>query len=93
MGADLEIRAVLDGDRSKVRRLRLAAGDIQLFMGRYTLHRVSEVLGNVERYIAIPSWSVEPRMIGKAHRTKTIYGRLTAAHWAGDERRADALLD
>ncbi len=36
-----EVAKVLAGDRSRVRELPLVAGDLQLFLGRYALHRVT----------------------------------------------------
>ena len=88
-----DVAAVLAGDDTRVRRLALHAGDIQLFEGRYTLHRVTRVEGRRPRHVAIPSWAAKPGMVGKPHRTKDIYGRLTEAHRAQGYERVDALLD
>ena len=37
-----EVKKVLDGDRSRVRQLKLEPGDLQIFKGRFTLHRVTK---------------------------------------------------
>ncbi len=91
-----DVARVMDGQSDKVKTLELAAGDMQLFLGRYTLHRVTPVTGNRHRHVAIPSWARVPDMIGTPHRTKTIYGRLTDAHLTAAQQapaRADALTD
>jgi hypothetical protein len=39
------VKQVLDGDRTSVRTLFLRAGDLQLFKGGNTLHRVTAPIG------------------------------------------------
>ena len=34
---------VIDGDRARVRELKLEPGDLQIFKGRFTLHRVTKM--------------------------------------------------
>jgi len=87
------VAKVLSGDDEGVRRLDLRAGDIQLFEGRFTLHRVTRVSGNRRRHVAIPSWAARPGMLGQRHRTLEIYGRLTDAHLSQDIERQDRLAD
>lgn len=88
------VQAVMDGRSDAVRSFDLRAGDMQLFLGRYTLHRVTEVGGTQDRHVAIPSWARQPNMIGTRHRTEYIYGRLSDAHRAApDPARADTLTD
>jgi len=41
-----EVKKVLDGDRKRVRQLELEPGDLQIFKGRFTLHRVTKIEGN-----------------------------------------------
>ena len=50
-----EVKKVLEGDRSKVRQLKLEPGDLQIFKGRFTMHRVTKVKGNKPRYLCIPA--------------------------------------
>ena len=38
-----EVKKVIDGDRTRVRQLKLEPGDLQIFKGRFTLHRVTKV--------------------------------------------------
>lgn len=87
------VQAVLAGAGEGVRRLALKPGDVQLFKGRFTLHRVTAVGGECLRLVAIPSWSTMPGMVGKPYRTKEIYGRLSSAHLSSDQARGDSLAD
>ena len=48
-----EVGKVLDGDRARVRRLELNAGDLQLFLGRYSLHQVTRNEGARSRLLLI----------------------------------------
>ncbi len=86
------VAEVLAGERNRVRRLRLREGDVQLFMGRFTLHRVTRVECGRSRHVAIPLWAAAPGMIGQPHRTQQIYGRLTDAHRPAMVR-SDGLAD
>ena len=73
------VRAVLDG-RGDPRRLELRPGDLQLFCGRYSLHRVSPVRGRTARHTAIFAYSERPGVVGTAERTRQLFGRTTDAH-------------
>lgn len=72
------VAAVLDGDREPVNSLELTIGDLQLFAGRYSLHRVRKGLG--ERHTAIFGYSEKPGYIGSAESTRQAYGRCLPAH-------------
>ncbi len=87
------VRAVLDG-RGSPRRLELRPGDLQLFMGRYSLHRVSPVTGDTARHTAIFAYSERPGVVGTVARTRQLFGRVTPAHLAAEGRavRVDGLL-
>ena len=76
-----EVKRVLAGERLKVRTLRLKPGDIQLFKGRYTLHRVCEVKGAKPRLVALPSWSSRPDQVGVIERMRHSYGRVLPIHY------------
>lgn len=89
-----DVKAVLDGDRQRVRTLRLRPGDLQLFQGRYSLHRVSEVRGKFARHSAIFAYSQRPDVIGSISRTRQLFGRVRPEHLAAAGAvRADRLLD
>lgn len=88
------VRAVLDGDRGPVHSLHLGPGDLQIFKGRHSLHRVSEVGGTRSRYVAIYSYAEVPNMIARVERTRQLYGRVLPAHIEAEKRRrADTLRD
>ncbi|MEV6447266.1 arpA protein [Amycolatopsis sp. NPDC051716] len=87
------VRSVLAGDTRPVRRLALRPGDLQLFKGRFALHRVSTVKGGVARHSAIFAYSERPGVIGSAERTRQLFGRVLPAHLAGRTVRGDELLD
>lgn len=88
-----DVRAVIEGrDRHRVRGLTLRPGDLQLFRGRYALHRVTPVTGEKQRHTAIFSYCERPGILGNAARTRQLFGRVLPTHRAG-AARADALLD
>jgi hypothetical protein len=87
-----DVKRVLEGARERVKRLELNAGDLQFFLGRFSLHQVTENTGAVDRLLLIMSFSEQPGMIGGMARVKDLYGKVTAAH--GKNRvRADGLVD
>lgn len=88
-----DVAAVMAGDRSRIRTLDLGAGDMQLFLGRYTLHRVTGIAGTRARHVAIPSWARDPGMVGQPHRMKHLYGRVLPIHLERAGMRRDALVD
>jgi hypothetical protein len=87
------VRAVLDGDRGPVRRLELRPGDLQLFRGRFSLHRVSTVHGDSPRHAAILAFSDRPGVVGSPTRTRQLFGRVAPEHLAAASVRGDTLLD
>ena len=91
-----DVRAVLEGrGGDRVRSLRLRPGDLQLFKGRYALHRVGTVTGARERHTAIFSYSERPGVVGSPARTRQLFGRLLPEHAAAGRAavRVDELLD
>ncbi|MFF3763909.1 arpA protein [Streptomyces sp. NPDC001922] len=91
-----DVRDVLTGRGERlIRRLTLRPGDLQLFKGRYSLHRVSEVEGRTARHTAIFAYSERPGVIGSVARTKQLFGRVMPQHLAAEGRavRVDQLLD
>ncbi|EID55724.1 HalD/BesD family halogenase [Saccharomonospora xinjiangensis] len=91
-----DVRAVLNGEgRHLVRSLPLRTGDLQLFRGRFALHRVTPVEGETERHTAIFAYSAKPGVVGSIARTRQLFGRVTETHVAAEGRavRSDRLLD
>jgi hypothetical protein len=73
-----DVRRVLDGDRTPVRELTLEVGDLQIFRGRYSMHRITPVDG--ARHTVLFGYSETPGYIGRAESTRIGYGRVTQAH-------------
>ncbi len=87
-----EVKSVLDGDRSRVRELELNAGDLQIFLGRFSLHQVTENTGDRDRLLLIMSFAEQPGMVGSMARVRDLYGKITDAH-VDRPQRADGLAD
>lgn len=77
---DAARRVIAGTDVASVQRARSVAGDLQLFRGRYALHRVSPVVGERHRLTLVLSYSDRPGVIGPLERTRRVYGRVTEAH-------------
>ena len=88
-----EVSRVLEGTSDKVRVLELEPGDLQLFRGRYSLHRVAPLTGQRPRYVAIFSYVEQPDMVGNPERTQQLYGRTLPIHWERAGKRSDAYID
>jgi len=90
------VLGIINGnDVAQVKRLALRLGDLQLFKGRYGLHRVSEVGAGVERHSAIFAYSELPGVIGSVERTRQLFGRVAPEHElaAACKFKTDRLMD
>ena len=87
------VEKVLDGDKNLIKTLKLEPGDLQIFKGRYSLHRVAPLAGLRKRYVAIFSYVAEPGMVSSPQRAKELYGRVLPIHLERAGLRADALID
>ena len=76
-----------------IRTLKLEPGDLQIFKGRYSLHRFAPLLGARKRYVAIFSYIAEHGMVSSPQRAKELYGRVLPIHLERAGLRADALID
>ena len=90
-----DVRAVLCGEVQQVTRLNLTPGDLQLFLGRFSLHRVTKNTGLSDRLLLIMSFAEKPGMIGSIERTRELYGKVTDRHLEAQTQRvrADKLMD
>jgi len=88
-----EVKKILDGDRTRVRRLKLDPGDLQIFKGRFTLHRVTKVEGNRSRYLCIPAYVLDPWRVNTPEHSRAIYGKVLPIHIKRNKPRADGLVD
>ena len=88
-----DVRGVLDGKRDEVKVLNLKVGDLQIFKGRYSLHRVMPITRGV-RDTVIFGFSRKPGFIGSVESTKRVYGRVMQAHIdAENQHHSDGLAD
>jgi len=88
-----DVASVLSGDRSRVSKLVLEPGDLQIFKGRYSLHKVNPVQGKRKRYVGIFSFVEREGMCGSVERTRQLYGRVLPRHIAREGLREDKLID
>jgi hypothetical protein len=88
-----DVKSVLNGDRSKVNTLSLKTGDLQLFKGRYSMHRVTPAQGARARVIALPTYVTNPYLVNRPHHAKAFYGRYLPIHVEREMTRADGLAD
>ena len=64
------VQDILEGGRAGVRTLNLEPGDLQIFRGRYSLHRVTRVApGSKPRHAAIFAYTEQDGVIGRVERT------------------------
>ncbi len=87
------VEAVLDGRSDKVKTIDLEPGDLQIFKGRYSLHRVTPLKGDRLRLVAIFSFVEYPDMVATPERCRQLYGKVLPIHLERAGMRADALVD
>lgn len=87
------VERVLAGDRGVVEQLVLEPGDLQIFKGRYSLHKVNPVQGDKRRFVGIFSFVERQGMCGGVERTKQLYGRVLPHHYEREGNRDDHLID
>jgi hypothetical protein len=87
------VAAVLAETSDAVRVLHLEPGDLQIFKGRYSLHRVAPLSGSRRRYVAIFSYAERPDMVGSVERTRQLYGRVLPIHEERAGLRGDTFID
>jgi hypothetical protein len=88
-----EVGAVLHGAREKVRVLSLKTGDLQIFKGRYSMHRVTTTQGESPRIIALPTYVTNPYLVNRPHHAEAFYGRSMDIHHERNLERVDNLTD
>ena len=89
------VQAVIEGRSSGAHVIDLRPGDLQIFFGRYSVHRVRATSGTRDRHTAILAYSKQPGVLGKSEKTARIFGRKLASHDAADNQRPreDQLTD
>ena len=81
------VQQVLDGDRSQIQSLKLRAGDLQLFRGGYTLHRVTAPQGE-ERQSLLLSYVTDASAMTTSDKAIRIWGEAAPEHYAYDQKIA-----
>jgi len=69
------VHRILDGDEEGVQRLPFAAGTLSLFAGRLSMHRVTEVLGNRLRLVAVLAFNGKPGVTNSDEVRRLFWGR------------------
>ena len=71
----------------KIVHLELRPGDLQLFKGRFSLHRVTKNKGSTDRLTVILAYASKPNIVGTGDRTKQVYGRAVPVHYEAEKNR------
>jgi len=90
------VQGILEGAQDDIVTLPLSPGDLQIFRGRYSLHRVTRVgSASGPRHAAIFAYTVEPGVIGRVARTRQLFGRVLQEHLDAERKRvrSDTLVD
>ena len=69
------IERLLDGGRDGVVTLDMKPGTMALFMGRYSIHRVTAVEGSTPRLVALLGYDTRPGIMSSDHLKLRRYGR------------------
>ncbi len=87
-----EVLKLLKGDKSRVKEIKLNEGDLQLFKGRYALHRATRVKGSKTRNLIVFTYTEKENVIGSSYRSEELYGKILDVH--NEKRvRSDSLED
>ena len=78
---------------ARVKQLDLEPGDLQIFKGRFTLHRVTKVEGQKSRYMCIPAYVLDPWRVNTPEHSQAIYGKVLPIHIERNQVRSDGLAD
>jgi len=87
------VTKVLRGDRGTVKSLDLKPGDLQIFKGRFSMHRVTKIEGKTSRYIALPCYVKDPYRVNKPEHSIQVYGKAMPIHYKRNNIEADGLTD
>ena len=88
-----EVSKVLKGNKKKVKSLDLKPGDLQIFKGRFSMHRVTKIEGKISRYIALPCYVKDSLKINKPEHSKQVYGKALPIHFERENIQGDGLID
>ena len=66
---------------------------MQLFKGRYSLHRVTRVRGKINQIIALPSYTLHPGMMNRPEHSIQVYGKSLPIQYERENVCSDNLID
>lgn len=87
-----KVMSILQGQTEGVNQLELKTGDMQLFRGRYSMHRVTHAAGPQPRIAAIPAYVTDPYKVTNLHHAKSLYGRVLPIHHERNLAHDDSLI-
>ena len=70
-----DVAAVLGGDHTSVQRLAMTPGTLLMFEGRYSLHRVSPIVGDRWRHVGLLAYDTKAGTMGSDLLRADRYGR------------------
>lgn len=70
-----DVRAVLEGDRARVRRVPMTPGTLLLFQGRHSMHCVTRIHGATSRLVALLAYDTRPGTESSEFLRLARYGR------------------
>ena len=87
------VKEILEGGREGVNQLDLRPGDMQIFKGRFSMHRVTKITGNRRRVIALPTYVTDSYSVNRPAHSIHLYGRAESIHYERENYRVDGLTD
>ncbi len=69
------IRRIIDGEHNDIRTLPYNPGDLLIFSGRNSIHRITEVSGDTSRLVAILCFSTRPNEVNSDEVRTLFWGR------------------
>mgnify|MGYP003335196774 FL=1 len=73
-----DVQSVFDGHHERVVTLAMTPGTLLIFEGRYTLHRVSPIVGPTLRHVGLFAYDTKPDTVSNEHLRLDRYGRRVA---------------
>lgn len=83
-----QVGAILMGKNPHlIQELDLYPGNLQIFKGRFTLHRVTKVEAKTDRHTSIFGYTKKPDQIGQLERTLKLFGKALPIHYEINQRK------
>lgn len=70
-----KMRRILSGEHNDIRTLPYEPGDLLIFSGRRSIHRITEVKGRTSRLVAILCFSTSPNQVNSEEVRNLFWGR------------------